>query len=114
MNKNKTETMIKIHPSSINEIYTIAIELNKQLIYAIIKEMQKQNSEINNKINEKIETIKNENEKLHTLKDISRILKIPYGTITHLNLPFHFIGKKTRRMYKLNEVTEYLKVKQGY
>ena len=110
MNKKEpTETVLKIHPKSINEIYRIALELNQKLVDAIITEMKKQNAEFTLKFIDDLQEKKRKSERLYNLKELSKVMKIPYQTMKGYTLPYRTIGGNPRKMYNLNEVNEYLK-----
>lgn len=109
MQKNEDITSVKLHSSTINELFNIALETNRQLIAALIEEMHKINKENTIQIMNDLQKKKRENERLYNLKELSKILKIAYGTLSHYELPFRTIGRSSRKMYNLNEVNEYLK-----
>lgn len=100
---------IRLHSSTINELFKIALELNRQLTTDIITEIQRINKETTIQLMDEIQKRKRENEKLYNLKDLSKIIGIKYCTLLKYDLPSQTIGKHSRKMYNLNEVREYLK-----
>ena len=106
---NKNISMIKLHPSTINELFKIALEVNRQLTADIIAEIQKINKENTIQLIDEMQKRKRENEKLYNLKDLSKIIGMKYRTLLEYDLPSQTIGKHSRKMYNLNEVKEYLK-----
>lgn len=109
MKQEKELSIIKLHQSTINELYKIAIEINKQLTVTIIEEIQRINKENTIQLMDELQKRKRENEKLYNLKELSKIIGIKYRTLLEYDLPSQTIGRQSRKMYNLNEVKEYLK-----
>jgi hypothetical protein len=48
-------------------------------------------------------------DQLLNLTQLSKALSIPYGTLANKSLPYHRVGRKGRKMYKVSEVISALK-----
>ena len=89
---NRQTLSVKIDEKSIGQILEIALKMTKEITNGIIAEMKNGNTE-----------------RLYNLKQVAELVGVKYRTLQHYELPFRSLGNGARKLYSLNDVSEYLK-----
>lgn len=108
MTVNKILNVV-IEPSAVDIIVQAIHDSNKKMTETIIEQMVKHNLESTLKLVEDILDKNRENERLYTLKDLSKLMNIGYRSLLTYNLPYHKVAHKNQKMYRLSEIREYLR-----